>query len=340
MDGDIEIAAKIIKDGGLVAFPTETVYGLGADAFNIKALARIFEVKNRPFFDPLIIHIADYDSVYKIVDYDSLNMASREKLEKLIAKFWPGPLSLVLPKRRELPDLATAGLPCAAIRFPSHDIAQKLIRFSTGAIAAPSANPFGFLSPTRAEHVKAQLGDKVDFILDAGRTSIGVESTVMDLSSSIPCILRPGGISREAIEELIGKVEENPYVGNLQTGSPHGDETLSLSPSPPISPGLLKNHYAPKTPLVLCSRESMPKNNHNDNEGFLYFSALPDGIKRGKGVMILSEKGDLNEAAANLFDMLHELDNLGLNIIFAEKVPDIGLGRAINDRLNRAGGSK
>ena len=325
---DVEKAAKIIKEGGLVAFPTETVYGLGSDAFNVRALARIFEVKNRPFFDPLIIHIADYDSIFRIADYDALGFASKEKIKQLTVKFWPGPLSLVLPKKKELPDLATAGLPCAAIRFPSHEIAQSLIRLSTGAIAAPSANPFGFLSPTRAEHVKAQLGGKVDCILDSGRTSLGLESTVLDLSSSIPCILRHGGITKEAIEDIIGEVVENPHNGNQYAAG-----TAS-------SPGLLKNHYAPKTPLVLCSRKEMPGNSLNENEGCLYFSKMPDGLKGLKCVKLLSEKEDLNEAAANLFDMLHELDNMGLSIIYAEKVPDHGLGRAINDRLYKAGGSK
>ena len=313
--------------GGLVAFPTETVYGLGADAFNSSALARVFEAKNRPRFDPLIIHIAEENALDRIVDTASLNRAARERLSLLSVRFWPGPLTLVLPKRAEVPELATAGLAAAAVRFPSHPVAQKLIRLSTGAVAAPSANPFGCLSPTRAGHVRDQLGERVDCIIDGGRTEVGIESTVLDISGERPAILRPGGTSREAIEAVIGPVE-------LNTASQAAPQAA------PMSPGQLKSHYAPGTPLILHRNGALASLPVTSGEGRLYFSPPPflvSGKEAGGNTRILSKSGDLCEAAANLFDMLHELDSLGLSLIRAEEAPGYGLGEAINDRLRRAG---
>jgi L-threonylcarbamoyladenylate synthase len=318
-DKDIERAAAALAAGFLVAFPTETVYGLGADAFNVAALVRVFEVKNRPFFDPLIVHIGSTASLYRIADVELLSNTAKERLSVLSEKLWPGPLTLVVPKRKELPNLATAGLPTAALRFPSHPAAQKLIRLSTGAVAAPSANLFGCLSATRAEHVKVQLSGKVDYIIDGGKTTVGLESTVLDLSREPPVILRRGGTSRESIEALIGKVE------------------LSLDSGTPSSPGQLKGHYAPGTPLELSGRGELESVPGAPNEGRLYFSSpkSTDSVARER-TRILSEKGDLTEAASNLFDMLHELDSLGLALIRAEEAPCCGLGAAINDRLRRA----
>ena len=314
-DADIEKAAAALRAGQLVAFPTETVYGLGGDAFNQSALAKIFEAKKRPRFDPLIIHIAEMGTLSRIVDTASLGALAGEKLGLLAGRLWPGPLTLVLPKHKELPDLATAGLATAAVRFPSDPIAQKLIRLSTGALAAPSANSFGCLSPTRAEHVAEQLGGMVDIIIDGGKTPVGLESTVLDLTGSRPLILRQGGTCREAIEALIGTVE------------------LSLEASlSPLSPGQLKKHYSPKTPLILNKLGGMASITGAPGEGRLYFS----GKAEGTNVRVLSETGDLTEAAANLFDKLHELDNLGLKFIRAEEAPALGLGEAINDRLRRA----
>jgi len=322
-DDDISRSAAALAAGALVAFPTETVYGLGGDAFNVKALARIFEAKNRPFFDPLIIHIAENATLERLVLREALDKKAREKFDLLVKKFWPGPLTLILPKRPELPDLANAGLPSAAIRFPSNIIAQKLIRLSTGAVAAPSANPFGCLSPTRAEHVILLLGDKADYVIDGGRTGVGLESSVLDITTE-PCrLLRPGGVSREQIEAVIGRVEipERTAENTAQK-----------------SPGQMKNHYAPRTPLRLFPRGSLtfpllP------NEGRLYFS-LPEKFNEdkttGEQIRVLSVHGNLSEAAANFFDMLHELDSLGLEIINAEEAPPYGLGAAINDRLRRA----
>jgi len=322
---DLERAAAALASGSLVAFPTETVYGLGGDAFNTSALAKIFEAKNRPRFDPLIIHIAALDSLPRIVDEALLCETVKEKLSLLSDRLWPGPLTIILPKKPELPALATAGLSTAAVRFPSHPVAQKLIHLSTGAIAAPSANPFGYLSPTRAEHVKEQLGNRVDFIIDGGKTQVGLESTVLDLTRSPATILRPGGTTREAIEALIGPVD-------LFSGTPN---------EAPTSPGQLKSHYAPRTLLILHKRGEMSSIPISHNEGRLYFSP-PENINElpPERTRILSKTGNLGEAASNLFDMLHELDSLCLSPIRAEEAPGSGLGEAINDRLRRAAQDK
>ena len=324
-DLNIEKAAAALASGLLVAFPTETVYGLGADAFNPSALAKVFDAKKRPRFDPLIIHIAEHDALSRIADTASLNKAAAEHLAVLSKSLWPGPLTLILPKRPEVPDLATSALPTVAVRFPSHPVAQKIIRLSTGAVAAPSANPFGFLSPTRAEHVKAQLGESVDFIIDGGKTTLGVESTVLDISHGTPRLLRPGGTSRETIEALIGPVE-------FSFGVSAGEAAEGI-----VAPGQLKSHYAPRTPLVLCRRGELASLPYTPGEGSLYFSQ-PESGNSGEATItrVLSETGNLTEAAANLFDMLHELDGLGLDLIRAEEAPFFGLGVAINDRLRRA----
>ena len=308
---DIEKAAKILKKGGLVAFPTETVYGLGADAFNTHALARIFEVKGRPYFDPLIIHIAKIDSLELIASLDDLNAEQRKRIDLLVNKFWPGPLTLVLPKRREVPDLATSALPTAAVRFPSHPVARELISLSTGAVAAPSANRFGHLSPTRGEHVMEMFPEGIDCIIDGGPCSVGVESTVLALVPS-PHILRPGGISREQLEKVIGPVlgipaehgdlkcdqvkqenadlkcdqvnpaehgdlkcdQVNPEHADLkceQVNQEHGDLKCDQVKSAP-SPGMLQNHYAPGIPLFLHSQKEIAALLYHQNEGYLFFS--------------------------------------------------------------------
>ena len=347
-DSDLQRAAAALVAGKLVAFPTETVYGLGADAFNLSALARIFEAKNRPRFDPLIIHIAEYDALSRIADIGAMDGSGRELLSILAEKLWPGPLTLILPKRAEVPDLATAGLPNAAVRFPSHPVAQKLIRLSTGAVAAPSANPFGYLSPTRAEHVKTQLGEKVDIIVEGGKATVGVESTVLDLSRlshSSPRILRPGGTPREAIEALIGPIE---IAETAEQALNHAKKSVHEIDAAQLSPGQLKSHYAPRTPLIICSREEIDAAAPRENEGRLYFSSPrtdtnsePQPEFRQESLTdprtrVLSVTGNTTEAAANLFDMLHQLDGLGLKLIRAEEAPNSGLGLAINDRLRRA----
>ncbi|MDR3114787.1 MAG: threonylcarbamoyl-AMP synthase [Treponema sp.] len=332
-DEGLQRAAEALRAGLLVAFPTETVYGLGGDGFNPHALARIFAVKGRPRFDPLIIHIAERDSLERIAAIPSLEPAVRNKLDVLCACLWPGPLTLILPKQPEVPDLATSGLPTVAVRFPDHRVAQQLIRRSTGAVAAPSANPFGYLSPTRAEHVQEQLGDQLAFILDGGPCSIGVESTVLDLSAGSPRILRPGGTPRERIEAILGAVE-----------GPSAEQGRM-----PHSPGQLKSHYAPRTALTLHRREEMILLPYEPSAGYLFFDrrsrdAWVQGLDRPydlepggtSRIRLLSEGGSLGEAAARLFDLLHELDKIGVSRIRAERVPDAGLGPAINDRLSRA----
>ena len=337
-DAEIVRAAAILKDGGLVAFPTETVYGLGADAFNARALARVFEVKNRPRFDPLIIHIASLDSLEKIACLDSFDSQQKEQLRLLVDSFWPGPLTIVLPKREEVPDLATAGLPTAAIRFPSNPIARQLIALSTGAVAAPSANPFGRLSPSRAEHVIETLGDSIDCIIDGGPCSVGVESTVLELVPK-PRILRPGGISREQIEAVIG-----PVTNSVDSICDHSKTEERFA-----SPGMLQSHYAPIVSLFLHSTETMAMLPYHKNEGYLFFSGknrddwisrtrtghMPDTC-RTDNILTLSENGNTAEAAVNLFDYLHILDRSGLSCIHAETLPEEGIGAAINDRLRRA----
>jgi L-threonylcarbamoyladenylate synthase len=348
---NIRIAAAALRAGRLVAFPTETVYGLGADGFNTRALAGVFAAKGRPRFDPLILHIADLKTLETLADLSSLSSRNREMAELLTGRFWPGPLTLIFPKQPAVPDLATSGLSTAAIRFPSHPAARALIEQAGCPVAAPSANPFGYLSPTRAEHVRDGLGERVDIILDGGRTPVGVESTVLDLSGE-PCILRHGGIPREAIEALIGPVVVGAVVVGPEEDGPEaqrirqGSGTLQGS----ISPGLLKSHYAPAVPLSLYAPAEMAELEYAPSEAFLFFSPQSrdawltsrPGRRAGQGtapepqIRVLSETGNILEAAANLFDLLHELDSLGFARIRAEMAPLEGLGLAINDRLGRA----
>lgn len=335
-DESLGKAAAVIKNGGLAAFPTETVYGLGADAFNPAALAKIFEAKGRPRFDPLIIHIADVQTLKKIADLSLLSGAAQEKLSLLAETLWPGPLTLILPKQKAVPDLATSGLATVAVRFPAHPGAQKLIALSGGALAAPSANPFGYLSPTCAGHVRDQLGNKVDIILDGGGASVGVESTVLDICGERPRILRPGGVPREAIESLIGGCDT--CVGVIGDSESGGQEEAMAAP------GMLRSHYAPSAQLAVWTLEeilALPDTS-DGNTAFLFFdcsarSAWQAGKSRIYAVIrTLCEHGDLKEAAANLFKTLHELDKPGIARINAQLAPEKGLGVAINDRLRRA----
>jgi L-threonylcarbamoyladenylate synthase len=310
-DKAIHQAADIIQRGGIVAFPTETVYGLGADAFNPLAVARIFEVKRRPYFDPLIVHVANPSKMRKLVKEIPSNA------KKLIEKFWPGPLTIVLLKEENIPDIVTAGLPTVAIRMPNHPMALALIEESKCPIAAPSANPFGYLSPTTAEHVRDQLGDQVDFILDGGPCPVGVESTIVSFLEEKPMLLRPGGVSLEEIESIIGGVE------------------ISSIEDRPSAPGMFPKHYAPRTPIVLDWSEKNLDLYKDKNIGLLVFREPKDNLKY-HSVEILSTKGDFREAAANLFAAIRRLDALNLDLIVAEPIPEVGLGRAIMDRLRRA----
>lgn len=328
---DLKVAADAIVAGKLVAFPTETVYGLGADAFNPAALARVFEAKRRPTFDPLIVHIAELGGLDAVADLSALSDKAAGMARHLSERLWPGPLTMILPKRSAVPDLATSGLATVAVRFPDHPVARRLIELSTGAVAAPSANPFGYLSPTRAEHVASQLGERVDFIVDGGRCDVGVESTVLDLSSGKPTILRPGGMPAERIEAEIGEVQ-----------------VFDRSVASPKSPGQLPSHYAPRVPLKLYPRGALGDVEARSGEALLFFDgASRDSFLRNAGletaggdarpsIRVLSEHGDPIEAAANLFDTLHELDASGVSVIRAERADSGGLGAAINDRLYKA----
>ena len=301
-------AAKIIKEGNLVAFPTETVYGLGADALNPKAVAKIFSVKNRPYFNPLIVHIANFK------DLEYLSNKINQKTKLLIEKFWPGPLTLILPKSNIVPDIVTAGIQSVAIRMPSHPVALEFIKTTGTVIAAPSANPFGYISPTEPIHVINQIGDKIDLIIDGGKCPIGIESTVIELVNE-PTILRFGAVPIEEIEEAIGKVKIS---------------TLSKTPR---SPGQLSSHYSPQTKLKIIKKKI--ESSKELKIGLLAFKKPKNNIGFEK-IEVLSDEGDLIEATSNLFSCLHKLDSANLDIIYVEPVPEIGLGRAIMDRLRKA----
>lgn len=302
-------AAALLRQGRLVAFPTETVYGLGADATNERAVAAIFEAKGRPHFNPLISHVLDAIAARLFVEWN-------DTAEKLAARFWPGPLTMVLPrcKGSTISLLATAGLDTVAIRAPSHPVAQALIRATGLPIAAPSANRSGAVSPTRAEHVIESLGDRVPLVLDGGPCLVGVESTVLDVSGPKPVLLRPGGATREAIEAAVGPI-------GISHALPSGDAARS-------SPGQLASHYAPARPVRLNATDV------GADEGLLAFGPNPPA-----GAMLtcnLSPSGNLAEAAANLFAQMRALDRPGIARIAVMPIPETGLGLAINDRLRRA----
>lgn len=302
-------AARLLRDGQLVAFPTETVYGLGGDATNERAVAAIFEAKGRPEFNPLISHVLGADEAKRFVRWN-------DTADKLAARFWPGPLTLVLPRSEGSPIslLATAGLDTVAIRAPSHPVAQALIRAAGLPIAAPSANRSGAISPTRAEHVAESLGDRVPLILDGGPCLVGVESTVLDLTGATPTLLRPGGATREAIEAVIGPIAAS--------------DALPSGSSARKSPGQLESHYAPARPVRLGATSV------GADEGLLAFGAnVPPGAMLTYN---LSPTGDLAEAAANLFAQMRLLDRPGIGRIAVMPIPETGLGLAINDRLRRA----
>ena len=301
-----ERAARLLCAGELVAFPTETVYGLGADATDDRAVARIFETKRRPRFNPLIVHALGLPEAEALAVFD-------ERALKVAGQFWPGPLSLVLPRRANggVSLLASAGLDTIALRMPSHPVAQSLLRAAGRPVAAPSANRSGRVSPTEAAHVAAELGDNVALILDAGPCDVGLESTVLDLTAPIPLLLRPGGAALEHLRAVIGRVDIAAAVEDA-----------------PRSPGQLSSHYAPGIPVRLNVSEPHP------GEALLAFGAeAPPGFAQ---VLNLSRTGDLAEAAANLFAMLRHLDRPEFSGIAVMPIPEVGLGRAINDRLRRA----
>ncbi|MFC2966596.1 L-threonylcarbamoyladenylate synthase [Acidimangrovimonas pyrenivorans] len=301
-------AAAVLCAGGLVAFPTETVYGLGADACNDRAVARIFEAKGRPRFNPLIIHLADIAAARRFAVFD-------DRAERLADAFWPGPLTLVLPLKPEagLSPLVTAGLDTVAIRVPEHPVARALLAAFGGPVAAPSANPSGRISPTRASHVLDGLSGRIEAVVDGGDCPVGVESTILGLQGGAR-LLRPGGLPAEAIEACLG--------APLEMGPP--PEAVGESP---IAPGQLASHYAPGAPVRLEVSDPTPAE---------FWIGFGPGTEAAP--LNLSPTGDLVEAAANLFQMLHEADASAApgQAIAVAPIPDHGLGRAINDRLRRA----
>ncbi len=306
----IQAAARVINNGGLVAFPTETVYGLGANALNPIAVAKIFALKERPSFDPLIVHIAS------IGDLKTLTNEPTELVLKLAEKFWPGPLTIVLPKSSAVPDIVTSGLSSVGIRMPDNEIALSLIRTSNCPIAAPSANKFGNLSPVSASHVKKQLPN-VDFILDGGKAKIGIESTIVSVEGNICTLLRPGKITIDEIKNAL------PGLFVFDT---HKSEKL-------IAPGLLKSHYSPNKPLYLYSNQStqLPVNSG------LILHSLKNEIPQSERVIFTSKNNNLLEIAANLFSSLHAMeDDEQVKQIFIEPVLEEGLGIAIMDRIKKA----
>lgn len=305
----IQQAAGIIKRGGLVAFPTETVYGLGADGLNPIAVAKIFEAKKRPAFNPLILHISNKSWLKKF------SAIQNGKIERLIEKFWPGPLTLVLPKTEIVPDIVTSGNPTVAVRMPNHPVALQLIEACGTPIAAPSANRFGYLSPTEASHVAKYLGDKVEMILDGGKSSVGVESTIIQFHEDEFYLLRPGGLSKEEIEKEIGKIK----IGIIDQDKP-------------TAPGQLLFHYSPQTPLKFFHKKYLDE---DKKIGILCFKENKIVFPFTQ-VKILSPAGNLREAAANLFSLLHDLEKENLDLILVEPVEEKGLGRAIMDRLRKA----
>jgi L-threonylcarbamoyladenylate synthase len=308
---DIEKAKKLLLSGQLVAIPTETVYGLAGNALDVSAVTTIFEVKGRPQFDPLIVHVPNFEAAYLYVSEIT------EQAITLAKHFWPGPLTLLLKKRDNIPDLVTAGLDTVGLRCPDHPITHQLLSAIPFPLAAPSANPFGYVSPTRSEHVEEQLGNKISYILEGGPCKVGVESTIVGFENGTPVIFRLGGITLEQIESLIGKVKVRTH-----------------STSNPNAPGQLQSHYAPHKKVILGDLKQLMKEHSGKVAGILSFQQNFHSAYQ----FILAPSGQLSEAAQNLFAALRTVEKMPVDVILAEPVPDHGIGKAINDRLRRAAG--
>ena len=307
---DVDYAARLLSEGEIVGIPTETVYGLAANAFDEDAILKIYSAKQRPKFDPLIAHS---DSIEKI---KSWVLELPPKATILAEKFWPGPLTILLKKGPQVPDLLTSGLSRMAVRIPNHDLTLELLSKLDFPLAAPSANPFGFVSPTKAAHVEEQLGDKLEYILNGGTCKIGIESTIVGFENDEATIYRMGGLSQEVIEEAIGPVEVE----------------LNKS-SNPIAPGMLRSHYSPGIPLEIGPIRELLAKFEGKRIGVISFSEF---FHDATVMEVLSPRGDIEQAAKNLFQSLRNLGTLNLDLILAEKFPNKGIGRAINDRLERA----
>jgi L-threonylcarbamoyladenylate synthase len=308
---DIEKAKALLEKGELVAIPTETVYGLAGNALDIASVTKIFEVKGRPQFDPLIVHVPSFVATAQYAE-NNLPLA-----KKLADQFWPGPLTLLLQKKMIIGDLVTAGLETVGLRCPDNALTHALLKMLSFPLAAPSANPFGYVSPTRPEHVEEQLGNKIAYILDGGVCRVGVESTIVGFENGIPAIYRLGGVTQEQIESMTGSIRVHAH-----------------STSNPKAPGQLISHYAPHKKVILGNLTDLQEKYGSESYGVLSFHQdlhVPYQF-------ILSPSAHLDEAAQNLFLALRTLDKMPIDIILAEPVPDTGLGRAINDRLRRAAG--
>lgn len=306
---DIEHAKQLLEQGKLVAIPTETVYGLAANALDASAVASIFEVKNRPTFDPLIVHVPDVEAL------DLFAIEVPEMAYALAARFWPGPLTLLLKKRTIIPDLVTSGLDTVGLRCPDHPVTSRLLASLSFPLAAPSANPFGYVSPTTPEHVQDQLGDAIGYILDGGACRVGVESTIVSIEDDSLVVHRLGGLPIESLQTVDARVIVRPN-----------------STSRPLAPGQLESHYSPRKRLLLGNISALLQHHNPETVGVLSYCTdyhVPNQI-------LLSPTSSLTEAAKNLFGALRSLDKMPVDMILAEPVPDHGLGRAINDRLRRA----
>ena len=310
---EVNVAVKLLNEGQVVGIPTETVYGLAANGLNEKSVVSIFRIKNRPFFDPLILHFSDIDSISPYIEDISPNAL------KLAKAFWPGPMTLLLKKSEKVPDIVTSGSPMVAVRIPNHPMTLSLLKQLDYPLAAPSANPFGYISPTKAEHVENQLGDLVPYILDGGDCHIGLESTIVDCSEDKLKIKRLGGLSVQEIENCIGE----------------SIEIEISSGSNPSSPGQLDKHYAPKTPFIIVEDLETQMLKFKDKKlAYLGFGEIQ--VLENLYTLNLSQNSDLSEAAQNLFHYMRLLDQIGFDCILTMNVPEIDLGRAINDRMRRA----
>lgn len=310
---NISAAKTAIENGELVAIPTETVYGLAANGLDLQSVVKIFEAKNRPFFNPLILHIGKADMLDKLISQKPAYV------DQLTNQFWPGPLTLVLPKSGLVPDIVTGGQDTVAVRMPNHSLTLELLNELDFPLAAPSANPFKYISPTSAEHVAKQLGNTVEYILDGGPCKVGVESTIIKCLDNEIILLREGKIQPEEIENLIGI---KPVIA-------------SNNEQKPEAPGMLSVHYSPNHKILVGDISEMIRDNSDIRLGVLSFSEMhnANNIIHEE---ILSPNGDLHEAATNFFSALRKLDEANIDLILAEFVPDKGIGRAVNDRLRRA----
>jgi L-threonylcarbamoyladenylate synthase len=310
---NIASAKRLLDANKLVGIPTETVYGLAGNAFNEAAVLEIFKVKQRPSFDPLIVHASNLDQIRSFVK------EIPAQAESLVNELWPGPLTVLLKKNPEIPDLVTSGLDTVAVRIPRHPLTLSLLNSLDYPLAAPSANPFGYISPTKAIHVNEQLGDSIDYILDGGDCHIGVESTIISFEEKTPTILRLGGQPIERLKELLGEVKINEH-----------------SSSQPDAPGMMKSHYAPSKKLILSGQSDLLKKYAAEEIGVLVFGQIHSRIPEANQ-HVLSDAGNVDEAAKNLFSAMRQLDQKpDIRIIIADAIPNIGLGKAINDRLKRA----